>query len=398
MEKNSKLWSIFVLGPLVLAPVLAVEFPRILAYLPLLPMIFGAFIILRENLAITIPKKPLIVLIMFLGFLSLNTFVIAPSEDALDRFKNLLMIFGFGSAFLLVLYFGRELSNKNLIKWLMVSCAIGALFICFELLFHTPVYKLTRPDMLPDDYTMAVFNRGSIVITFISLVTLFAGKGTYGKSLYLLYLPVLLMLFLVESQSAQIAAIGGLIFFFVFPFKKKWAWQVFYILLVLGMFGKPFIVQSVYKTLPDNIHENAFLQEAYVGNRIEIWDFISKEALKKPILGHGLEFTKGYDEFETDQRFLSSNKILHPHSFILQIWIELGVAGVIAFLGFSACLIKNIYKMNNERLKRASLSMFAVITLVYSFSYGMWQSWWLGLVFIIAGIILSLFDNQKHNA
>jgi O-antigen ligase len=206
------------------------------------------------------------------------------------------------------------------------------------------------------------------------------------------------MLFLVESQSSQITAVAGLIFFFFFPVNHKWAWQFFYFLLAVGVLAKPFLVQTAYKNLPENIHEQPLLQEAYVGHRIEIWDFVARKALEKPLVGHGLEFTRDYDNFETPQRFLVSNSILHPHSAILQIWIELGLAGVIGVLVLSAYLLMAIFKVSDPVARKAALSLFAVSALVSCFSYGMWQGWWLGLLFIISGIILSNLPAQEHKA
>ncbi len=398
MQQYSKLWSVLVLGPLLLAPILAVEFPRVLAYLPLASLVFGGVILWRAKIAFTVPKRATSILIGAIVFLALSAFVISPSEDAMERFERLLMLLGLGSLFLWVLFLGRRFTSKKVTWWLMISCSIGAALTCFEVLSDAMLYEFIRPDVTKEEYGMAVFNRGALVITLLSLLVLFVERATRHKAFYLLFLPVLAMLFLVESQSSQITAIAGLVFFLFFPVNHKWAWQVFYLLFAVGVLAKPFLVQTIYKNLPENIHEQPLLQEAYVGHRIEIWDFVARKALEKPLVGHGLEFTKTCETFETPQRFLASNSILHPHSFILQIWIELGLAGVIGALILSGYFLMAIFKVSDPVIRKASLSLFAVSVLVSCFSYGMWQGWWIGLLFIISAIMLSILPSKEHKA
>lgn len=398
MQQYSKLWSVLVLGPLLLAPVLAVEFPRVLAYLPLASLVFGSAILWRTKTAFTVPKRATAILISVVAFLALSAFVISPSEDAMERFEKLLMLLVLGSLFLWVLFLGRGFTSKKVTRWLMVSCSIGATLTCFEVLSDAMLYELIRPDVTKDEYGMAVFNRGALVITLLSLLVLFVERGTRHKAFYLLFLPVIGMLFLVESQSSQITAIAGLIFFFFFPVNHKWAWAVFFVLLSIGALSKPFLVQSAYQNLPENIHDTPLLQQAYVGHRIEIWDFIARKALEEPFFGHGLEYTRNCETFETEARFLASNSILHPHSALLQMWIELGIIGVLVFLGVSAVLICSIFSSSDAVTRKAAISLFAVSVLVSCFSYGMWQSWWIGLLFIISAIMLSILPSKEHKA
>lgn len=398
MERYQKLWNILVLGPLLLVPILAVEFPRVVAFMPVVSLITGGVLLKLSKTQFNVPRSALIIVPLILAFLWLSAIAIAPSEVAVERVSKLSLVAVVGTLFLSVLYAGRIFSCPMFTKLLLGSCSIAACFICAEVLMDAPVYKIFRPDVDPKEYTMSVFNRGSLVVTFTSLLTLYLERHTRHKAFYLMYLPVIAMLFIVESQSAQIAVICGLIFFFFFPISFKWAWRVLFLLLVVGSLSAPFAVQKIYEQIPESVNDHHMLQTAYVGNRIEIWDFISRKALEKPLFGNGIEYTKGCTDFTTEKRFLKSNIVLHPHSSVLQIWIELGFVGIVGFLALSGFFFKRAYELKSAVIRKASLSIASLVFLVSCFSYGLWQGWWLGLMFVLAGIVLSQSSRFEHKA
>lgn len=398
MEKYTKSWLLFVLGPILLTPILAVEFPRVLAYLPLLSLLSGSIILWRAKVRVEIPKKAFLILFVLLGLGALSTFGINPSEDATERFSKLVLFSLLGSVFLIVMLAGRRFVTPKLSILLLVSCSIAAFVIFLEVLFGAPLYKMIRADVDAASYTMAMFNRGALVVTFISLFILFLERHKRELSFYALYLPILAMLFFVESQSSQVAVIAGLFFYFVFPTRKKWAWYGLYAVFSIGVLTAPFMVQKAFNAIPDTIHDAPIMQTAYVGNRLEIWDFVARKALERPIVGHGLEYTKGYTKFDNAHRFLKGDVVLHPHSAVLQIWIEFGIVGVTVLLMLAACFFRALYRINDAIVRKAATSVAGVIFLVSCFSYGMWQSWWLGLLFIIAGIIISNLPYKEHRA
>jgi len=369
-----------------------------MAFLPVLPLITGAVLLKLSKTPFTVSKTALIVVPLVLAFLWLSAVVLAPSDDAFERVGKLSIVAVLGTLFLSVLYAGRRFTSPHFSKILLGFCSVAACFISAEILLDAPVYNLLRPDATTEGYTMSVFNRGALVVTFSSLLVLYLERFSMKKWVYLLYVPIIVMLFLVESQSAQIAALSGVLFFFLFPFAQRWAWGMLYILLAVGCLSAPFAIQKIYQQLPDTVQDAPLLHEAYVGSRIEIWDFISRKALDKPIIGHGIEFTRDYEDFETKGRFLESNRILHPHNAVLQIWIELGLLGIMAFLVLAALFSIRIYHIEDDRIRRASLSIASVFFLVTTFSYGLWQGWWLGLMFVLAGIIVSQTARAQHKA
>ncbi|MEM9469347.1 MAG: O-antigen ligase family protein [Pseudomonadota bacterium] len=397
MEKYARYWSILVLGPLLLTPLIAVEFPRALAYIPLICLI-PAFVILKQSrVKISFSKKSVFFLVGFLVLIWGNTIVTGMAEDAVERALKLTPIAVLGSVFLFLLSAGKRFQSDIFFKYLLISCSIAAAFISIEILLDAPFYSLLRANTLEGRFDLSVFNRGSLAIAFLTFTALFLGRESFKNRDYLLLIPIILMLFIVKSQSAQLAAFIALLTYF-YPYAQPFARYFLLGGISICCIFAPFFVQKIYKFVPDTIHENAYLQTAYVGNRAEIWDFISRKAIDKPIVGHGLEFTRNFKGFETDNRFLNGNTVLHPHNAILQIWIELGLIGIVGALILLWFLFKKLSLISDKNLRQASFSMLLTISAVACFSYGLWQSWWLGLMFIVAGVFLNQASNiQKED-
>jgi len=128
-------------------------------------------------------------------------------------------------------------------------------------------------------------------------------------------------------------------------------------------------------------------------HRFLIWEYVAKEILKKPILGHGIGTS----------RFIGQNIILnvpntkleikggiplHPHNNFLEIWLELGLLGII----ITSLLWINIIKIGKNMRKHSSIlgtgscSSIVAIFVVSNLSFGAFQAWWMasiGLIFLV---------------
>ena len=100
----------------------------------------------------------------------------------------------------------------------------------------------------------------------------------------------------------------------------------------------------------------------------------------------GVEFVRvmGYRDPETG--ILTAET--HPHSFLFQIWVDIGFVGVALLIGVIVLLAEMI-----RRVEGPARVMYAAIMAgglaIWSVSHGMWQSWFVGLLgisIIYAGI------------
>jgi len=150
----------------------------------------------------------------------------------------------------------------------------------------------------------------------------------------------------------------------------------------------------IFNLVPEEGFANPLLQQSYATYRLDIWDFVSRKIQENAVFGHGLEFSRGYTDFDMSNKFYTRDSILHPHNSILQIWIELGAVGVAFFVTILANLYIFLCKRGNDVLKKTSITMLMFFMLLNSFSYGLWQGWWIGLMFLTSGLIL-LVSHQR---
>ncbi len=137
-------------------------------------------------------------------------------------------------------------------------------------------------------------------------------------------------------------------------------------------------------------------------NRMITWRFTSEKIMEKPLLGWGLRTSRilpgGGEKYnivrirENGSRQVMSRDFfipLHPHNQFLQIWLELGAFGAIAFALAGAIFILRIKRLPMHR-SRSGWVIGAIVTLmVYGqISFGAWQNWWIAGQFLSVGLLL----------
>ena len=158
------------------------------------------------------------------------------------------------------------------------------------------------------------------------------------------------------------------------PFYKK-AFRVFY---------------TEDKKIPILLHSLNYYKlkmEKKIIHRRVIWSFSKEKILEKPLFGHGIFSSRNigdqYKIINHNNKMLSAIP-LHPHNSILQLWLELGVVGIILFYAFLYKIINKIYQIRKTNSKYAALCLASLfqIFLIGQFSYGFWQIWWISIIFI----------------
>ncbi len=380
--------------PLCFAPLLAVEFPRVLAFLPLITLLFAlpAFLKTRAE-PLRSFTKPAVFFAICLVLMFLHSFCLAQyHDDAYERLTKLSIIVTCGILFLASLKMLPPIQEKylHLMLWF---CALGAVLTSFEILSGEVLYRFIRQLGPQEHVSTAVYNRGSLSITFLAALAGFLLNNKKQISVYAAFTAIVIMLFLGESQSAQLIFGVVLAFYFLWPTTSKMGWVVLYGGIVIAALSAPFVVPYLFNNLPAFVNDVTFFRQGYVGPRFEIWDYVSRKIYENPIWGHGLEFTKNFKDFDSQQRYTNVTTVLHPHNFILQLWIEFGLCGILVFLTGLGMFLRFLYINLSGNHRHTALTMLMSFLFVSCFSYGIWQSWWLGLAFVICGW-LSLSINQ----
>ena len=80
---------------------------------------------------------------------------------------------------------------------------------------------------------------------------------------------------------------------------------------------------------------------------------------------------------------------LHPHNGALQAWLELGPLGALA-AATAAILVTFRARRLDWMNAGIAVAMLAAYSVPWLVSYGIWQSWWLALGWLLAAIAAAI--------
>lgn len=385
-----RLLTFFIALPFVSAPVLSIFFPKVLAYIMPVSGLIGAGILFfglarKPKLPEGLLNYAVLVLILIAAS---NLWAFYP-EEAMDRTIKLLLLIPFSLLFIAVMYSGASLIKRDTIMHaILVSASIAALILSVDILSQGYIYLLTRGASDTELYSTAVYNKGSIVIVVLGMCAfmLHSAGPTVKRALRLL--PIAVMLFVIQSQATQVGLVLAAVIFLLFPYKYRWAWVGAFMLVTIGLAIKPLIAPMAYEQLAESFQNVGYMQQAYAAHRLEIWDYVSREIWISPIIGHGLEFTREFNGFDSAKIFLPEVNPMHPHSFILQIWIEFGIVGIALTIAGVGALIRTIYNLEDTKVKRTAFAALAAIMFIASITFGLWQGWWMVFMMMVAALFV----------
>ena len=148
-----------------------------------------------------------------------------------------------------------------------------------------------------------------------------------------------------------------------------------------------FLNHKIYQITAHKIH------------RLIIWSYAKEKIMDKPFAGHGF-FSSRYMSQELRQTLRGTNyqfMPLHPHNSILQVWLELGIIGIIIFLVFIKVLLNKIYFYHKKNSLTSALALFSFLQILVTgqIAYGFWQIWWIATIIIIFILYTILFYNIR---
>lgn len=388
-SKKLCLWFISALAAALLVASVA---PRALSFLPGLAGL--TFYVLDWKQDGRRPSLPGSLLWMCAGFLTLGAasalWAFDPAQVLERDIKTVLVVLP------CILLFARfSFLQPEEIKpyaWIIpAALAAVAFIIAEEMLLGMPLYHAAKNLVSAHDVRPHELNRTAITLSLCFIPALWmawnAKKVRQWLTLALL-VPMLIIFLKTESQSVQMALLLGTVFAVAFPYRCRFAWGLLGGLLIGGIAFAPWLAIGGFQILVDSgSAHTGFLGTggANMGARLEIWDFISRYMLQSPLYGFGMDITRRITDFDTAQLYHHAPTVLHPHNFALQLWIEFGLIGAAAGIVFTTWLLRLIYRMD-IRGQRIALPVFMATFATAAFTFGMWQGWWIGLLFLTAAI------------
>jgi len=134
-------------------------------------------------------------------------------------------------------------------------------------------------------------------------------------------------------------------------------------------------------------------------HRLYIWKHSLNRISEKPLLGWGMNSARHMDQVPSalteEEKTLPPHPLfkasipLHPHNGFLQIWLELGIPGVLGYFLLYTFIGAAIFKISpNAAYRSAALAALASNFIIQQTAYGIWQQWmwaaiaWQAIIFI----------------
>ena len=274
-------------------PVIGVISPRFLGFAPAaLGLIFFIAERIRSGHWPALNRLYLISALSITVLAALSSFWAMDAAFAFERsIKVGIVVFG-GCAL------AALLRSKDLPSWfykILPAClVIAGLYCLSELVTRGFIYHTWRGTEI-HEFNVSMINRAVMVFVLLLLPTLalvqFANLSDCLKkllSILLLSVTAILMLY-TDSQSAHLAVLISVIFWFGYPLIKRLGWIGLSIPVIAGILVMPWLVQYLYNTLAASVADMPWMAQAFAANRLEIWDFIARKALESPFYGLALK-------------------------------------------------------------------------------------------------------------
>lgn len=384
-------------------------FPRLLCVLPLLVTLGAAGFFYAKNQFKPVMDAHVLALIGLAMAIAGISCLWSP-EPAYSLSKVLktapLLLAGYGMVVLCARVRLTSDQARFYFRFLLAIFIFCCLFFFVEYRWHHPILRYiivdvsggTVPHSIENEFLL---NRGAVFLSLFAY-PLFAfsqmiatTKAQKYQVAFIIGAGLFLALFWAQSQSAQIATVVMTIML-LFPAARKTARRVFMGVLLCGIIVAPLIppaLQSVLQSHYGSPDDENFIQSASIPERLEVWNFVAENIAKKPILGHGVEATRFLKSDHIMPEF-GTNTVIHPHNAILQVWLEMGVLGVMLALLFVILMFRRM-GASDPREQKDYLALFAGIFCVLCIGYGLWQAWLLGMMFTTTAFMAMVASIRK---
>lgn len=322
---------------------------------------------------------------------TLASFVWAPHFSVMAWAKAVIVI---GLA--LVVCGGIAQASKDKLERL----AVPIIYTVFGLLAVLLVERLTGGffvglvrDGQITDRLLNVMNGGLVLLSGIifSVAALLYLK-TQSWRFPVLFLAICLVLTATYRMDAvPVALVAGLLSSL---FVLRWRTPAFFVVtsaIGLGALCWPVVAYLASEAdfhiwFAENIHPNW-------GYRIAIWGRVSEMISENVLVGYGFDASRFVGETAgLIPDAAGRTSFMHPHNGLLQVWLELGLVGVVLFLAVAILSVRQIARRApNQQALAVAAGTITASAVIWLLSFGIWQGWWLATLGLNACAVALLF-------
>lgn len=195
--------------------------------------------------------------------------------------------------------------------------------------------------------------------------------------------------FFAHSGSAMLAVLSGSLVLGLVLRAPRAAAGLAGALVVLLLVLAPAVGPVTRAALPDRVED--VIDRFHARHRMDIWSAFGERALERPVLGHGFGAPDrvsgaprpaGTPPDPADDEMIRN---IHPHNAPLQVWVELGLAGVLLAGAFVLTILR---RMGGLPPRRAAprLACFAAALAASLVGFGLWQAWWIATLSVAVAL------------
>jgi O-antigen ligase len=257
---------------------------------------------------------------------------------------------------------------------------------------------LSSGDFGPYRYDWQLFNRGITVIALVAWLTLLAQarQGRLRRGAALAAATTLVVL-VSRTLSGKLALIVGIV---LLPLLRRPSRVASHALAAVLALSVAAIAFGASRLPPVTVTASWDIIPIAQFHRVTIWTFAAARIAEKPLLGWGMDSSRsipGGDDTvvikfkEYSVPIGQPQMPLHPHSAVLQWWLELGAVGATLF----AALLWQLGRMAaapdlTPMARGAAASVLTGAFVISCVSYGFWQSWWQATLWLLAAWLVAL--------
>jgi len=338
------------------------------------------------------------VTLVWIGYCSIDTFNGQPTTAKLLSLAVLVLL-GAGAVWL-----SRgmpEGARARVLKVLTISGAVSMALIAVAWLIvatgNRQLIGTNRSDIL------SLFSAGMVIIAIVSpavIAHLLAGGRTWQACGFAVAMAVVAALSSSNAAVLGIAAMAvaaGLVWKFprIMPRAIAVACVAGTLLLPGAITLTIRAIDDGYRPLVDETHatDPDGLAGSF-GHRYYIWRFATERAAERPVTGWGFDSSRaipgGHETIAIGKELMP----LHPHNATLQIWLELGIPGLVLAAGVLWLLFRHRLDASGGVADAyVKPLMLLCVCVTWNATFGLWQSWWLSAL-ALALAVMFLFERR----
>lgn len=334
------------------------------------------------------PPRP--ALALALGFLIWATLTLAWSPASPEQIAKTWLIVLFGAGLILAAASLPERLRAGPRLALIAAMLVLSVALAAEGTTGGAVTAMAK-GLEPDhDRVLSMLGRGSaaaMIMLAPACALVLQKGGRWILAAFVMFAGVLAVSIRAEIQANQMALAIALAAFVVAWFAPRGAILAFAVLFPLWLILFPFGVMVMDPLIQPRRADMPFSWEW----RWEAWRTAVDLIDDRPLLGQGVDSTRHFRDLTTEMRGFELSRIpLHTHSASLQIWLELGLAGIALACAAITLCARRLAGAAPDRPQAAAIVGTAVAAaFVFSTSYGFWQEWlWCSAVLAAAACMI----------